>query len=139
MFLTGRHLFDGRTPHVHDDWMIEIDGERIVAVGPRDESVPAADLVDLGDVTLLPGLIDVHQHLAFDSSMDPVIQLQADDDATLLLRMRLAALRALAVGITTIRDLGDRSYMSLTLRDWFLNGGEAVSYTHLTLPTILRV
>ena len=124
MFLTGRHLFDGRTPHLHDDWMIEIDGERIVAVGPRDESVPAADLVDLGDVTLMPGLIDVHQHLAFDSSMDPVIQLQADDDATLLLRMRLAALRALAVGITTIRDLGDRSYMSLTLRDWFLNGGE---------------
>ena len=32
MFLTGRHLFDGRTPHVHDDWMIEVDGERIVCL-----------------------------------------------------------------------------------------------------------
>jgi imidazolonepropionase-like amidohydrolase len=56
-------------------------------------------------VTLLPGPIDVHQHLAFDASCDPVAQLDADDDATLLLRMRLAAQRALAVGITTIRDL----------------------------------
>ena len=84
-----------------------------------------AGLFDLGDVTVLPGLIDVHQHLAFDASTNPVAQLEADDDATLLLRMRLAAQRALAVGITTIRDLGDRNYLSLTLRDWFLAGNEA--------------
>lgn len=32
---------------------------------------------------------------------------------------RQAAMRALAAGITTIRDLGDRNYLSLTLRDWF--------------------
>ena len=38
--------------------------------------------------------------------------------------MRLAAQQALAVGITTIRDLGDRNYLSLTLRDWFLAGNE---------------
>jgi imidazolonepropionase-like amidohydrolase len=38
--------------------------------------------------------------------------------------MRLAAQRALAVGITTIRDLGDRGYLSLTLRDWFGSGNE---------------
>ena len=127
MFLTGRHLFDGRTPHVFDDWMIEIEDGRIVAIGPRDDSVAAADdadVVDLGDVTLMPGLIDVHQHLCFDSSTDPVVRLQREDDATLLLRMRLAALSALAAGITTIRDLGDRNYVSLTLRDWFLDGNE---------------
>ena len=33
--------------------------------------------------------------------------------------MRLAARRALAAGITTIQDLGDRNYLSRTLRDWF--------------------
>jgi imidazolonepropionase-like amidohydrolase len=119
MFLTGRRLFDGRTPEVFSDWMIEIDDGRIVDLGPRRSSLPEASVIDLGDVTLLPGLIDVHQHLAFDASDDPVAQLQADDDATLMLRMRMAALRALAAGITTIRDLGDRSYLSLQLRDWF--------------------
>jgi imidazolonepropionase-like amidohydrolase len=41
-----------------------------------------------------------------------------------LLRMRLAAQRALSAGITTIRDLGDRSYLALSLRDWFAMGYE---------------
>jgi imidazolonepropionase-like amidohydrolase len=124
MFLTGRRLFTGRTLDVFDDWAIEVEDGRILDIGSRRPSMPPADVVDLGDVTLLPGLIDAHQHLVFDASTDPVAQLQADDDATLLLRMRLAAQRALAVGITTIRDLGDRNYLSLTLRDWFQAGGE---------------
>jgi imidazolonepropionase-like amidohydrolase len=38
--------------------------------------------------------------------------------------MRLAAFRALAGGVTTIRDLGDRNYVSLTLRDWFRSTAE---------------
>jgi imidazolonepropionase-like amidohydrolase len=37
-------------------------------------------------------------------------------------RMQSAAQRALAVGITTIRDLGDRNDLSLTLRDLFRDG-----------------
>jgi imidazolonepropionase-like amidohydrolase len=124
MFLSARRLFDGRTPEVFDDWGIEIEDGRIVDVGPFRAMRPGSDVVDLGDVTLLPGLVDVHQHLAFDASDDPAGHLQADDDATLMARMRQAAQRALAAGITTIRDLGDRGYLSLTLRDEFRNGPE---------------
>jgi imidazolonepropionase-like amidohydrolase len=124
MLLTAERLFTGRASEVLVDHVLDIDGGRIVDIRHR-RSVPSSTaLVDLGDVTLLPGLIDVHQHLAFDASADPVAQLVADDDTTLLLRMRLAAQRALEVGITTIRDLGDRGYLSLTLRDWFLAGNE---------------
>jgi imidazolonepropionase-like amidohydrolase len=124
MFLSARRLFDGRTPEVFDDWGIEIEDGRIVDVGPFRAMRPGSDVVDLGDVTLLPGLVDVHQHLAFDASDDPAGHLQADDDATLMARMRQAAQCALAAGITTIRDLGDRGYLSLTLRDEFRNGPE---------------
>jgi imidazolonepropionase-like amidohydrolase len=120
VFITARRLFDGRTPCVLlDHPVVEVADGRIVGVGPRGSSIPGPGVVDFGDATLLPGLIDVHQHLAFDASVDPVARLDADDDATLLLRMRLAARQALAAGITTIRDLGDRNYLSLTLRDWF--------------------
>jgi imidazolonepropionase-like amidohydrolase len=49
----------------------------------------------------------------------------ADDDAALVLRMRLAARRALAAGVTTVRDLGDRGYLGVALRDWFRAGAEA--------------
>ena len=124
MLLTARRLFTGPTTGLVEDRVLEIDDGAIVAIHHRHHGSASADLVDLGDVTLLPGLIDVHQHLAFDASADPVAQLDDDDDATLLLRMRLAAQRALAVGITTIRDLGDRNYLSLALRDWFGDGGE---------------
>ena len=124
MYLRAQRLFDGRTAELVEDALVRIVDGKIVAIGHTGDAPPDAELTDLGDVTLIPGLIDVHQHLAFDASIDPVAQLQADDDATLLLRMRLAALRALAVGITTIRDLGDRNYVSLSLRDWFNSGGE---------------
>jgi imidazolonepropionase-like amidohydrolase len=124
VLITARRLFDGRADRVLADQVIETTDGRIAGIGPRGPAAPGGELVDLGDATLLPGLIDVHQHLAFDASSNPVAGLEADDDATLLLRMRLAAQRALAAGITTVRDLGDRNYLSLTLRDWF-RGGEA--------------
>jgi imidazolonepropionase-like amidohydrolase len=123
MFLTARRLFDGRSDTVHRDWGIEVQDGRIVEVRPREAS-RAGDVVDLGDSTLLPGLVDVHQHLVFDASDDPVGHLAGVDDATLLVRMGLAARRALAAGVTTIRDLGDRDYLSLTLRDRFRDGEE---------------
>jgi imidazolonepropionase-like amidohydrolase len=124
MLLTAQRLFTGRSADVLEDQVLDIDEGRITAVRDRGSVASSAELVDLGDATLLPGLIDVHQHLAFDASPDPVARLSADDDTSLLLRMRLAAQRALAVGITTIRDLGDRGYLSLALRDWFLDGNE---------------
>ena len=124
MYLIARRLFTGRTNELLEDQVLQIEDGRIATIRPRASLRLGVEVLDLGDVTLLPGLIDVHQHLAFDASTDPVAQLDDDDDGALLLRMRLAAQRALAVGITTIRDLGDRNYLSLTLRDWFLDGNE---------------
>lgn len=124
MLLTARWLFDGRTPHVFHDRVVEVEDGRILDVRSRSASLPEPDVVDLGAATLLPGLVDVHQHLVFDASDDPVAHLQADDDATVLGRMQAAAQRALAAGITTIRDLGDRGYLSLTLREMFRDGHE---------------
>jgi imidazolonepropionase-like amidohydrolase len=119
MLLTARRAFVGTGDRLLDDPVLAIEGGRIVDVRPRSAGDERADLVDLGQVTLLPGLIDVHQHLVFDASTDPVAQLQVDDDRALLERMRRHALRALDVGITTVRDLGDRGYLSLELRDRF--------------------
>jgi imidazolonepropionase-like amidohydrolase len=124
MYLTARRLFTGTEDRCQEDKVLRIEDSRIVDIHDRAASPKDADLVDLGDATLLPGLIDVHQHLAFDASTDPAAGIDRDDDATLLLRMHVAALRALAVGVTTIRDLGDRGYLSLRLRDWFAAGNE---------------
>jgi imidazolonepropionase-like amidohydrolase len=99
------------------DPTVIVEAGRIVSVRHDDAVPPGAELVDLGDATLLPGLIDAHVHLAFDASADPVGRLAARDDAEVLTGMRAAARTALAGGVTTIRDLGDRGYLSLRLRD----------------------
>lgn len=124
MRLTARWLFDSRCGEALINHEIEIEHGRITAVGPRCDATVSDDAIEFGEATILPGLIDLHQHLAFDASTEAVNRLQAESDATLLLRMRLAAQRALAVGITTIRDLGDRNYLALTLRDWFAQSHE---------------
>jgi len=126
MLLVARRLFDGTNPSLLMEPVIDVRDGVVVGITNAGR-VPdsATEVVDLGDVTVLPGLIDVHQHLAFDASADPVKALQSDSDEMLLLRMRLAAQRALSAGITTIRDLGDRNYLSVTLRDWFRLGHEA--------------
>jgi len=138
MRITARRLFTGTTDEVLEDHVIEVEDGRIVAVEPAAAGGGEPD-VDLGDATLLPGLVDVHLHLALDASPNPVEHLMADDDATLLLRMRAAAQRALSVGVTTVRDLGDRSYLALTLRDWYLAGNEVGPRIQAAGPPITSI
>ncbi|WP_189697755.1 metal-dependent hydrolase family protein [Streptomyces chromofuscus] len=110
-------MFDGFAPsgpvtvHVRRDRILRVD---------RTGALPAdgTPVIDLGSqACLLPGLIDTHVHLAFDGGPDPVTALAATSDADLLAQMRAAAQSALHAGITTVRDLGDRDYLSLTLVD----------------------
>lgn len=84
--------------------MVVIDGEHIVSVGGRP---PAdAEVLDLGDVTVLPGLIDLHTHLAVEldalAFQRPVTETQADA----ALRAAASARRTLRAGFTTVRDFG---------------------------------
>lgn len=93
---------------------IVIEGSVIRSVGPRD--APAgATTIDLGDVTLLPGLIDTHTHLTMDFEGDwadrPVHELAADA----ALRGARNAMRTLQAGFTTVRDVGARGFADVAL------------------------
>ena len=108
-------LFDGHNRRGPSD--VLIDAGRISAVQPAAERADAVEVVDLGsDVTLVPGLVDPHVHLVFDASLDIVSSVQAASDDELDRRMRAASRMALAGGVTTVRDLGDRNYGTLALR-----------------------
>ncbi len=109
--LRAARLFDGTA--VVANPTVVLDGAHVVAVGV---DVPGAEVVQLGDVTLLPGLVDPHVHLALDASTDPVGALAARTSGDVLESMTDAAVRTLRQGVTTVRDLGDRDYLSLELR-----------------------
>jgi imidazolonepropionase-like amidohydrolase len=109
-------LFDGDSATPLTDPLLIVDGTTIRAVDRAVEPPPGAQVVDLGGATLLPGLIDTHVHLAFDASADPVAGLAGRDDDAALAAMTAAGRAALRGGVTTVRDLGDRAYLSLRLR-----------------------
>jgi hypothetical protein len=106
-----------RVPRSPPVWSV-IDGGRIAGV---EAAVPdGLDVVRPRRTwTLLPGLVDAHTHLVFDAGDDAVGRLDTVDDEQLLDGARVAALSALDAGITTVRDLGDRSYVTVRLRDEF--------------------
>ena len=114
--LRAAWLFDGTGSALIPDPLVVIDGGTIVAVGSGAPAPDGADIVDLGGAALLPGLVDTHVHLAFDASADPVGALagpvrRGDDGGDDPGRAGGAA-----GGVTTVRDLGDRDYLSLGLR-----------------------
>jgi len=100
-------LIDGRSNDVKHNQTIVIRGNRIVSVG---ETAPAdAHVIDLSNMTVMPGLIDTHTHI-FLQGEDPA---QGGYDVQLLkyplsyraARATVAARRALEQGFTTIRDV----------------------------------
>jgi imidazolonepropionase-like amidohydrolase len=117
MAIRADRLFDGVNAGPVERPVVLIEAGLIAAVLSGGEPPPGAEVVDLGAVTLLPGLVDSHVHLVFDASLDPVAHLSAAGDEEVLATMRAGARLALSAGVTTVRDLGDRGYLSLRLRD----------------------
>jgi imidazolonepropionase-like amidohydrolase len=105
----GERLLDRRPVIVLRDGRVEA-----IENGPIDPAIP---VTDHGAATLLPGLIDAHAHLAFDPCGDPAEQFLHDCDDAVLTRIRHHARTALRSGVTTVRDLGDRGYLTLRVRD----------------------
>ena len=110
-------LFDGAGSRLVADPLVVCDGPTIVSVEADGVAPEGADVVGLDGATLLPGLVDTHVHLAFDAGPDVVGSLATRDDEGVLASMAEAGAASLRAGVTTVRDLGDRNYLSLRLRD----------------------
>src|ERR1700735_2507745 len=101
-------------------------GDRLVSwVGPA-AGLPleyaAWPRADYPGATILPGLIDSHVHLGFDGGPDPAARMQAETDAQQLVLILATARDLLGVGVTTARDLGARSFLSVVVRDAIASG-----------------
>lgn len=116
--IRAAHMIDGKSDAVQNDVAVLVEGERIVAVGPRAQiasRIPAsAQTIDLGGATILPGLIDNHTHVLLQGDITG-----ADYDEQLLkesipyraIRATAAVRVALMNGFTTIRDLESEGAM----------------------------
>jgi imidazolonepropionase-like amidohydrolase len=103
-------LVDGTGAPPIEDAVLVLEGGRITAVGRHGEVEipPHAELVVDPGATLLPGLVDVHVHLAYSGIPDTrAFRAEAVDHSYGLLALRAAAhaQATLAAGFTTVRDL----------------------------------
>jgi imidazolonepropionase-like amidohydrolase len=106
--LTGATLIDGTGSAPIRDAAVVIDGDRIAAAGPRHATSWPADAIvmNLGGRTLLPGLIDAHDHLA-SHGYGLATRWGLDQPAsTAHLRTARVLADTLAMGYTTVRDAG---------------------------------
>lgn len=113
-------LFDGKSNGVvKPGVVVETDG-KIVAVGANAPIPPGAEVIDLGDATLLPGFIDAHTHLtgmyredyaraALDRLQKPIPEMALDASGN--------ARVTLMAGFTTVRDVGSHDYLDVGLRN----------------------
>ena len=108
--LKPAHIFDGESAQLHDNWVVLVRGNKIEAVGSASEVKAPADakVIELRDITLMPGLIDAHSHILLHPYSETVWNDQVAREA-LSLRVARATnhLRnTLMAGFTSLRDLG---------------------------------
>ena len=107
------HMLDVKTGHTLDNVWVVIEDDKITRAGT--EAVPAANIIELPDATLLPGLIDAHTHL----TSDPVfgyqeLAISVPKEALIGAKNARTTLEA---GFTTVRNVGARAYTDVALRD----------------------
>jgi len=115
-------LVDVDAGRVFANQMILVRGGKIEAIGEH-LAVPAgATLVDLSKMTVLPGLIDCHTHLADTGDSEPLHVLQRTSAETAYAAIPNARLTLLA-GFTTVRDVGVyRAFNDVAMRDAIARG-----------------
>ena len=104
--ILAARLVDGLSAEVRRDAVVVVEGERIVAVGGRELLAPGIETLDLGDATLLPGLIDAHSHPFIATDDYQVDHLRLSSAAKTLKALR-AVQDNLRAGWTTLRIAGD--------------------------------
>jgi imidazolonepropionase-like amidohydrolase len=115
--LQRARVIDGRGG-VHERATVLIEEGRILALGATGKvSIPrGARRLDLGGMTLLPGLIDCHIHLCLGAEPDVVRAVREESSGLTLLKASRFARQTLEAGFTTVRDLGFRDHAIFALK-----------------------
>jgi imidazolonepropionase-like amidohydrolase len=120
--LRASRMLDVKSGSIVRDPVILIQDEKITAVGASLKVPAGAEVVDLGDATLLPGLIDCHTHLMARISDDPQgygLTLLTKSQAFRALEGAADARVTLRGGFTAVRDVESEGsgYADVALRD----------------------
>jgi imidazolonepropionase-like amidohydrolase len=123
--LKAARMFDGQSSALASPGLVVVAGNKIIGVGAGARIPDGAQIIDLGNATLLPGFIDAHTHLSEEYEADWNLKELSDLkksvpeltlDAVSNLRVTLMA------GFTTVRDLGSEHFIDVGLRNAVRDG-----------------
>ena len=118
--LKAARLFDGRGDSMIRNAVIVVADGKIQSVGSGLAAPAGADVIDLGDVTLLPGFIDAHTHLSGESTdnwLQGAMEGLRRAVAETAIRATEYARRTVMAGFTTVRDVGSGDFVDVGLRN----------------------
>ncbi|MBV9958066.1 MAG: amidohydrolase family protein, partial [Acidobacteria bacterium] len=122
-YIKAGRLFDGRSDKLLSNAVIIVQGKQIMQVGQGLAVPSGANVIDLGDLTVMPGLIDAHTHIVLHAG-DYDAQILRETPEFRAIYATRSALLTLEAGVTTIRDLGNEGagFADIALRDAIAQG-----------------
>ena len=115
-FIQCGKLIDVNSGKILTEMTIVIDGQKISDVLSGYQSGSKSDkMINLKEKTVLPGLIDSHVHMEFETSRTQFMDRFTSNSADVAFRASIFANRTLMAGFTTVRDLGG-SGVNISLR-----------------------
>jgi len=112
--LRAERMLDVDSGKIVSPAVLIVEGDRIVSIDPAD-APEEAETIDLGDVTLLPGLMDMHTHLTGDLAGDWVHRDVKETAADAALRGVKNGWLTLQAGFTTVRNVGSGGFSGVAL------------------------
>jgi imidazolonepropionase-like amidohydrolase len=119
--INAGRLLDVKTGRVLTNQQIVIEGDKIVSIGPATATPAGAQVINLPNSIVLPGLIDAHTHLTFENTKLGYEGLGVSVPRETLTGAKNARLTLMA-GFTTVRNLGATGYSDVALRDAINDG-----------------
>lgn len=122
-YISAARMIDPASGKVVADPAILVEDGEIAAIGSRLTMKPpaGAEVIDLGEKTILPGLIDMHTHVVGDASLGGYNGIGETREAAAIWGV-VNADRTLMAGFTTIRNVGAGDYADVALRDAINDG-----------------
>jgi imidazolonepropionase-like amidohydrolase len=123
--LKAARLFDGKSNGLVTPGVVVVSDGKIVAAGTSAAAPAGAEVIDLGDATLLPGFIDAHTHLTLMYSEDWRKNQLEGLQKTIAEQALDASANAhvtLMAGFTTVRDVASHDYIDVGLRNAINDG-----------------
>lgn len=118
--LLAKHMLFGKELEVKENWGMLIEDQIIKEILPQTDLLNIKqedwEVIDLGDVTLMPGMIECHNHLALDARLDNHLEMMNRSACELTLLAVKTIEDDLMSGVTTSRCMGDRFFMDVIFR-----------------------